>query len=201
MRIKLNPRVNDLLLITLLLIWLCILVHVFAQPETIPLILIISFNNLSNASKQNLWDIGASSHVISLTSFKSWISSSPCSMLQIEDSSVGTRILIFEWAVLPLGNNDDAIMLMQLSTQYLHLNTIKLTKYSLSIKVLSVLLMHDSIHFVSSSHSLNLSLILSLFPYLIFSVVLVWWIRLYIDWPHIQVFPNYVLRNKVISLS
>ncbi|KAG5032291.1 hypothetical protein JHK82_015869 [Glycine max] len=66
---------------------------------------------LSSASKQNLWAIGASSHIINFVTFKSSANSLPWSILQIESSKVGTGILNLECAVRPLGNNNDAIPL------------------------------------------------------------------------------------------
>jgi len=50
-----------------------------------PLTLIISFNDLSKASKQNLCAIGASSHIIHLVCFKSSANSVPFSILKIND--------------------------------------------------------------------------------------------------------------------
>ena len=73
--------------------------------------LIISFNVLSSASKQNLCAIGASSHIINSAYCNNSETSLPCWILQTEVSSVGTGILNFECVVLPPGNNRDAIPL------------------------------------------------------------------------------------------
>ena len=71
----------------------------------------MSFKVLSNASKQYLCAIGASSQIISSAFFNNSEASDPCSIFQTELSNVGTGILNLECAVRPLGSNREAIPL------------------------------------------------------------------------------------------
>ena len=66
---------------------------------------------LSNASKQYLCAIGASSQIIKSAFFNNCERSDPCKTLQTKFSSVGTGILNFECVVLPPRSNNDAIPL------------------------------------------------------------------------------------------
>ncbi|RZB52783.1 hypothetical protein D0Y65_049019, partial [Glycine soja] len=64
-----------------------------------------------NALKQNLWAIGASSHIISLMTFKSSTNSLSCPILQVEFCKAGTSIANLECAILPPSSNKKAIPL------------------------------------------------------------------------------------------
>ena len=73
--------------------------------------LIISHIVRSNASKQNFCIIGASSHIIRLASLSNLALGYCCFTLQVDCSLIFNGIQKVECAVLPPGNNRDAIPL------------------------------------------------------------------------------------------
>lgn len=85
------------------------------RPKTISkldLPLMISLKLLSSPSKQNLWSMCASMpQMIRLASFNNLASSLPWCILHVESSKVGKEILNLECAILPLGNNKEAMSL------------------------------------------------------------------------------------------